>query len=436
MHNHQSVFCPKCQKPCPARAGFCPSCGTQIGHSGAADDDPYLGNTIDNTFVVESILGAGSMGIVYRARHRAMNSYVALKVLRHDFLSNRVVLTRFQREAQAASCLSHPNVIRILHYGKTFLKAPYIAMECLEGQDLSDLVVREFPLAQRRVAGILLQVTSALEAAHAAGIIHRDLKPANIIVMPRPGGEELVKVLDFGIAKIIDIEGEGLTREGAICGTPAFMSPEQVLGKAVTPASDLFSLGSILYFMLTCKLPFQGASMVDMATSILSTSPPPPSRARLDACVDPHLERICVQALEKDPTRRFPSALAMKEAILAALPNISEPMGNVRKTIVVGDAPPDLALDEATCCDVPAYQSIQGDQGWSDVCDDLEDKTALQVPAMHSEERPALMSGAVSAVGAAVSHVLSVVAPVVPPPLPRGSFRRREHDCSGVIAVF
>jgi len=417
MQNHQSVFCPKCQKPCPARAGFCPNCGTQIGHTGAVDDDPYLGNTIDNTFIVESILGSGSMGIVYRARHRAMNSYVALKVLRHDFLSNRVVLTRFQREAQAASCLSHPNVIRILHYGKTFLKAPYIAMECLEGVDLSDLVVREFPLGQRRVANILLQVASALEAAHAAGIIHRDLKPANIIVMPRPGGEELVKVLDFGIAKIVDIEGEGLTREGAICGTPAFMSPEQVLGKAVTPASDLFSLGSILYFMLTCKLPFQGASMVDMATSILSISPPPPSRARLDTYVDPHLERICIQALEKDASRRFPTALAMKEAILAALPNISEPVGNVRKAIVVGDAPPDLVLDEATCCDVPAYQSHQG---WSD--DREEDKTALQVQAMQSEERPALRSGAVSAVSAAVSHVLSVVAPAVSPASPPQAF--------------
>ena len=209
-----------------------------VGEEGDLTSDPYLGTVIDNTFEVQSILGTGSMGIVYKARHRVLNCDVALKVLRHNYLNDRVIQVRFQREAQAASSLSHPNIIRILHFGRTQLNAPYIAMECLDGLELSSLVPREFPLSPKRVCHIVSQTARALGAAHRANIIHRDLKPANIIVI-HPGNEEVVKVLDFGIAKISDIEGEGLTREGAVCGTPAFMSPEQVLGRFLPTFSVL-----------------------------------------------------------------------------------------------------------------------------------------------------------------------------------------------------
>ena len=240
-------YCPKCGKRLVSQASYCANCGTRVFRNAQGQDtsDPYLGQVIENTFEVQSILGTGSMGIVYKAYNRAFNNFVALKVLRHDHLSDRVLMTRFQREAQAASSLEHPNIIRIFHFGRTHLNAPYIAMECLNGTELAVLIPKEFPLKQERVCSFMLQAARALGAAHQANIIHRDLKPANIVVV-NENQQEIVKVLDFGIAKIADVEGEGLTKEGDICGTPAFMSPEQIIGRAVTPASDLFSLGSIM----------------------------------------------------------------------------------------------------------------------------------------------------------------------------------------------
>ena len=339
------------------QASYCSACGSRIFVDSQGGDtvDPYLGQVIDNTFVVESVLGTGSMGIVYKARHRALDCYVALKVLRHDFLRDRVILARFQREAQAASSLDHPNVIRILHYGKTHLNAPYIAMECLEGDELSVLVPKAFPMQQKRVCSIVLQTARALSAAHAANIIHRDLKPANIVVVHNSLGEEVVKVLDFGIAKIADVEGEGLTKEGAVCGTPAFMSPEQVLGRVVTPISDLFSLGCVMYFMLTCRLPFQGQSMVDMATAILTTNPQPPSKVRLDTYVDPTLEKICMKALAKEPEDRYQSALEMVQALEGAYRNMPDVDPKVRPRIVVGEADALDDLNGDTRCGIQVY---------------------------------------------------------------------------------
>ena len=402
--------CPKCGKPIVQNASYCAGCGARVFHNedGAQTADPYVGTIIDNTFEIESILGTGSMGIVYKARHRALDCYVALKVLRQDFIQDRVVLARFQREAQAASSLSHPNVIRIFDYGKTSLNAPYIAMECLEGRELADLVLdKDNPLSQKRICSIALQTCQALNAAHSASIIHRDLKPANIIIIPKDG-YDFVKVLDFGIAKIIDVEGEGLTREGAICGTPAFMSPEQVVGRKVTPASDLFSMGSIMYYMLTTKLPFQGNNMIDMAQSILTTVPTPPSRVRIDKWVDPHLEAICLKALEKEPQNRYASAFEMAKALENALPLISDfPTG--RPKIVINSSEYSNDPDAETCCSI---------QAMDDEDDDIEGGTVVEMPAMLdstdslelkktvvSDSNP-LSSSAISIVGEALSDVL------------------------------
>ncbi len=357
---NSSKRCPKCNNMIAGNALYCQHCGVNVTAEAVNQDvDPYLGTTIDNTFVIESILGNGSMGVVYKARHRALDCYVAIKILKRDYLDNRVVLTRFQREAQAASGVQHPNIIRILHYGKTALGAPYIAMECLEGEDLSDIIVRDFPFSQHRIANILIQVTRALDAAHNAKIIHRDLKPANIKIIPQADGTDLVKVLDFGIAKITDDAGEGLTREGAICGTPAFMSPEQVLGQLVTPASDIFSLGSIMYFMLTSKLPFQGSNMVDMAASILQTELMQPSRVRLDAYVDPQLEAICMRCLERELSNRYASAIEVQEALLQALPTITEAdsPNAKRNNIVIAAEPGEIVNKGATFCAMPIFDS-------------------------------------------------------------------------------
>ena len=330
--------CPKCGNALTDNAVFCERCGARIfgNANGQESVDPYLHTVIDDTFEIESILGTGSMGIVYKAWHRMMKCHVALKVLRQDFVSDKLILQRFQREAEAANKLSHPNVIRVLHFGWTHLRAPYIVMECLEGIELAQLVLQEFPLSQRRICILAIQIARALRAAHAANIIHRDLKPANIVIVNQPSGEELIKVLDFGIAKIAEGKGEGLTREGAICGTPAFMSPEQILGKKVTPATDIFSFGTILYYMLTCKLPFPGTELLELAATIVGTDPTPPSKTRLDTYVDPNLEAICMRALQKNIEDRFASSAELVEALENILPHIPFVNPNVRPKVVVG----------------------------------------------------------------------------------------------------
>ena len=404
--NH--LTCPACGKPVAAGSSYCESCGTRVfqGPDGQLAD-PYLGKTIDDTFEIEDILGSGSMGVVYKARHKVLNCHVAIKVLRQDYVSDRVVLARFQREAQAASALSHQNVIRIMHYGKTYLQAPYIAMECLDGIDLSELVAKEFPLNPRRACSFIYQTVQALMVAHDAGIIHRDLKPANIVVVTQ-NGQEVVKVLDFGIAKIADGDAEGLTKEGSVCGTPAFMSPEQVLGKPVTPASDIFSLGSIIYYMLTCKLPFQGASMVDMATAILTTEPPPPSKARIDTYVDPHLEAICLKCLAKNVELRYQSAAEISRDLEHAYNEIPEEAPEVKTRIVVGNVDENVDLSGATCCEIQAYPDEEEDE---------EGATVVDMQAYQDEDDPdfdatattkSSIGQAVSMVGQALSHALSL----------------------------
>ena len=384
--NNQKT-CPKCGNKLSDNAVFCERCGARIFLNPGGQDtvDPYLGKVIDETFEVESVLGTGSMGIVYKAWHRMLKCHVALKVLRHDFISDRLILQRFQREAEAANKLSHPNVIRVLHFGRTNLQAPYIVMECLEGIELAQLVLQDFPLNQRRVCLIAIQIARALRAAHAANIIHRDLKPANIIIVNQ-NREEIVKVLDFGIAKIAEGKGEGLTREGAICGTPAFMSPEQIAGRKVTPATDIFSFGSILYYMLTCKLPFQGTELLELASTILGTEPTPPSKVRLDSYVDPNLEAICLKALQKEIDNRFRTSAELVDALEAALPKIPLSNSGKRPKLVV-DAPPGQKVDQnaKTRCEIPIFEDDEkttiAQQARLDEGDTLDNEVTVARPA-------------------------------------------------------
>ena len=315
---NQSIKCAKCGRPFAGNANFCTYCGaTASGLQETRSRDPYIGQIIDKVFLIEARIGVGSMGVVYRARHTKLNQLVAIKVLQQSLVTDEVVLKRFKREAQAASSLDHPNTIRVFNYGQTPLGAPYIAMEYLEGRDLSELVAEAFPLAIERVVEIVSQVASGLDLAHRTGIVHRDLKPANIVLEERDG-RDLVKVLDFGIAKVQGTESEGLTRDGLICGTPAFMSPEQVSGKNIGHSSDLFSLGAILYFLLTGQLPFNGNTAVDMATAILLDAPTPPSRVRLEVHVPKQIEEVCLKAIEKDPAHRYPSAAVFRDNLQKA----------------------------------------------------------------------------------------------------------------------
>ena len=194
--------------------------------------DPLIGKVIDGKYRIDAVLGVGGMGCVYRALQLSLDKTIVIKVLHDKYRDDEIIVQRFQREAKAASRLSHPNSIQIIDFGMDG-ETLYMAMEYLEGVDLFTLFKESHPLGEERVAHIMLQVCMALGEAHKQNIIHRDLKPENIMVLNRPGHKDFVKVLDFGIAKILDSESEeaSLTQVGMVCGTPEYMSPEQARAK-------------------------------------------------------------------------------------------------------------------------------------------------------------------------------------------------------------
>jgi eukaryotic-like serine/threonine-protein kinase len=269
--------------------------------------DDYIGKTIASKYRVEQLIGEGGMGRVYKANQIALDKPVVLKVLRQALLSDERTVARFQREAKAASRLNHPNSISVLDFGQAEDGAMYIAMEYVQGKDLHHILSREWPLPEARVIRIIGQVLSALADAHSAGVIHRDLKPENIMVEQRRGEADFVKVLDFGIAKIIDgtgDDGPALTRAGFVCGTPEYMSPEQARGAQLDHRSDLYGVGVILYQLTSGLLPFDSDSAVGFATKHLTEIPPTPNKRRPEAKVSPAMERLVMKSLAKNADDR------------------------------------------------------------------------------------------------------------------------------------
>ncbi|NPC75485.1 serine/threonine protein kinase [Corallococcus sp. AB004] len=312
------MYCPSCGADAEDSSRYCPACGATLLRS-AEGGDEYVGKTIASKYRVEALIGEGGMGKVYRARQLALDKMVVLKVLRHTLLSDERTVARFQREAKAASRLNHPNSISVLDFGQADDGALFIAMEYVAGQDLHQILSREWPLGEARVVRIALQILSALSDAHGAGVIHRDLKPENIMVEQRRNEPDFVKVLDFGIAKITDSQDEGpaLTRAGFVCGTPEYMSPEQARGAVLDHRSDLYAVGVILYQLTTGLLPFESDSAVGFATKHLTEEPPPPTRRRPDARISPGMERLILRVLSKDPDDRPANAGAFKAELLA-----------------------------------------------------------------------------------------------------------------------
>ncbi|WP_224249114.1 serine/threonine-protein kinase [Hyalangium gracile] len=308
----------------------------------ASDGDEYIGQTLAKKYRVEALIGEGGMGKVYRARQLALDKQVVLKVLRQSLLSDERTVARFQREAKAASRLNHPNSISILDFGQAEDGALFIAMEFVPGQDLHQVLSREWPLPESRVVRIVSQVLSALSDAHGAGVIHRDLKPENIMVEQRRNEPDFVKVLDFGIAKITDSSGEdvpALTRAGFVCGTPEYMSPEQARGAQLDHRSDLYAVGVILYQLTTGLLPFESDSAVGFATKHLTEEPPPPSRRRPDARISPAMERLILRALSKDPNDRPANAEAFKAELLAVLDRERRRVEQTARRVAAAQAP-------------------------------------------------------------------------------------------------
>ena len=269
------------------------------------------------------------MGAVYKAEQPDMNRFVAIKILHPRFLSRSDLVSRFRREARAMSHLSHPNTARVFLYGQLEDGACYFVMEYLAGKNLAQVVRSQGPMPKERAVAIMNQVCGALDEAHQAGIIHRDLKPENIFLTIQGGIEDFPKVLDFGLAKVTEKQMKPgsmiLTREGMVFGTPEFMSPEQARGKTLDARSDIYSLGIIMYELLTGKLPFDARQPIEYIQLHVNAQPIPLNDRVPELEFPEQLGRVIMKALAKEPEDRYSTAAEFAEALKPSLTDAPEP---------------------------------------------------------------------------------------------------------------
>ncbi len=314
--------CPACAGRYPADFRVCPRDATPL-EDAAADEDPLVGTVLSDTYEILRVIGEGGMGRVYEASHRRLRSRrFAIKVLHHDLSRQPEVVSRFQREAEAASALTHPNVVQVFDVNRTPDGRPYIAGELLEGEELGHHLDRLGRLGLSEAIFIVRQICSALAAAHARGVIHRDVKPENVFLV---GSAEAprIKVLDFGISKLGDSQAS-LTRTGVVMGTPAYMPPEQARGSHVDHRADIYAVGAILYRALTGSKPFADLDPVATLTAVVAEEPRRPST--LERSIAPGLELVIQKAMAKDPTERYGSLAELDAALAEFDPRGSQPV--------------------------------------------------------------------------------------------------------------
>jgi serine/threonine-protein kinase len=291
-----------------------------------------FGRTLNGRYVVENKIGEGGFGAVWSGRQIATGRPVALKLLHPHNTQDTTAVARFRREAEACSKLRNPHTVITYDFDETEDGVLYLAMELLRGRPLQDVQRQEGPLPPERVLRILDQVADALGEAHALGIVHRDMKPENIMVESRDG-EDLVKVLDFGIAKIVESSGRpalALTAVGQTLGTLEFMSPEQLRGQPLDGRSDIYALGILAYEMLTGRLPFdEGRGPSDVIQFHMQAVPPPPSSLRPELSIPRDVDAVVLKMVAKSRDERHAHAADLREHIARALHSIAR--GKARK---------------------------------------------------------------------------------------------------------
>jgi len=309
------------------------------GRATAASADPLVGTTLDNRYRILRVIGEGGMGVVYEALHVLIEKHVAIKVLRDTFTGRADVVERFRQEAKSASKIGHPNIVDVSDFGETPSGQSYIVMEMLIGEDLADVLARERALPPMRSVRIAYQIARALHATHKKGIVHRDLKPENIYLVERDGAQDVVKIVDFGVAKMNDVEvrpGRRLTRTGMLFGTPEYMSPEQALGKPFDHRVDIYALGAILFELVAGRVPFTGDNFMEILAHHGHTPLPSLRSVNKNVHVSVELEGVMARALAKDPDGRHQSMGAFADD-LRSVPEMGA--ANLSEILAVSEWP-------------------------------------------------------------------------------------------------
>jgi eukaryotic-like serine/threonine-protein kinase len=326
--------CLTCKKEFSGTLSSCPDDGGQLM---PVKRDPLVGTIFAERYEIISVLGTGGMSVVYKARHRYMDRLVAVKLLLSHLVLDNSAIQRFQQEAQAASSLGHQNIIAVYDFGVTPDNQAFLVMDYLDGENLADVLERDSRIPASRAIEVFRQVCDGLEHAHRKGIIHRDLKPSNLVLMVQEDGSELVKLVDFGIAKFLPQEGkmrQQLTHTGQVFGSPLYMSPEQCIGAKLDARSDLYSLGCLMYEALTGVHPLKGATSFETMNRHVKSKPLPFSQVAPDIDVPDDLEAIVFKCLEKDPAMRFQSAAEIRQSLPGFAMTMSGVQGAVSSTSI------------------------------------------------------------------------------------------------------
>lgn len=373
------------------------------------NEELVIGSRFADRYQILELVGRGSMGVVYKARHELMGRVVAIKMLRSVLQLDERSIKRFEREARAASRLDHPNVIIVHDFGLTENRQPYLVMDFASGNTLYTVQKRERILRPDRAVHIFTQVCDALHHAHVQGVVHRDLKPSNIMVMQRDDDPNFVKVFDLGIAKIAwaesEHEQEALTATGEVCGSPVYLSPEQCTHSPVDHRTDIYSLGVVMYELLTGVPPLMGETVYD--TIYLHVHEPPPRFNEVcDLPIPPRLEQIVMKALSKDPGDRQQSMQELRWELQAAL------MQHDEKLKVMA---PDVAMKQRRPGVGPSGRAIPPEPSTAETLKDEIRALRASVEQIRAVPKPTADAGGRKTLGpvamtAVLSSVVSIVA--------------------------
>ncbi|MBX9688651.1 MAG: protein kinase [Candidatus Obscuribacterales bacterium] len=318
VDNQKQKVCLTCNKRFGPEVDHCPDDGGPVV---LPSKDSLVGQVFADNYQIIGILGEGGMSVVYKARHRYMDRIVAVKLLLEHLVADKVALARFERESRAASSLSLQNIVTVHDFGRTKQGQAYFVMDCLEGQTLGDILERDLRLPLSQAVNIFKQTCDGLDHAHKKGVIHRDLKPSNLVLIEQDDGSTLVKIVDFGIAKMLPKDGkqnQNITVTGEIFGSPLYMSPEQCNGRSMDQRSDIYSLGCLMYETLAGVPPLMGDSFVNTVVKHINDAPPPFSKTCPEAQIPSQVEACIMKCLAKDPDERYQSAAEVRQSLLDA----------------------------------------------------------------------------------------------------------------------